>query len=668
MKEKNKNESLYRIKVNKKLIHKNSENNIKTIKTPFKINNNNINESNILIKKNSLSKLIKNLYNFDFDINEKYKNNKIYSQRTYTCKYLIDESPYKKGNIIYDMQKNKYLKPIFDSKDFQKKMLKCKIDEPFSRLLQFNKDFKCKSLSELSSPKNNDNKENNNIYNLKKENKDNNNTLYLSNHLKEFNLNFPLTFLKNRLNNSKNYSCRNKNKDILQKYHSFNKLKSNILFNGKASNRCKKFQKKTFNYKSEKNFFKFHKNKKSNSFKERKINKSLKERIGDFCYILEIFFLNIIKKHFEKLINKIKSIRSSIRSEDKYYYKINSEANSKRNTFYDTDTIRSYKNYNFDNEITKNNHISNLNYFNKYDTDNNIINNLNNFDRDIIEEPKDINYYINNIKKINKNHTYNNINDKICNKKFPKTKKKILLFRKINNKCPSDRLLIYQKKNNFTKNNYSIKNEKNKMTKINKSENIENTCCDSIGKNKTKLIKFKNNRNYKLNTNINKNKKLFLFFNYYSIRDINYKKAYNKKYINNLKSGSYNRPLYFYRNIYFSIKQKINVYKKIKINGNSYKKNNFLTLTIKKKNNKSKKIYNMNFPNSINKDIKNNTNNNNKKINFNKKNIEIKENNLERNEKINKILVNCAKLLSKILTKIYLKKKFYTFKKNIDFI
>ena len=84
-----------------------------------------------LIKKNSLSKLIKNLYNFDFDINEKYKNNKIYSQRTYTCKYLIDESPYKKGNIIYDMQKNKYLKPIFDSKDFQKKMLKFKFDEPF---------------------------------------------------------------------------------------------------------------------------------------------------------------------------------------------------------------------------------------------------------------------------------------------------------------------------------------------------------------------------------------------------------------------------------------------------------------------------------------------------------------------------------------------------------
>ena len=677
MKVKNKNEVLYRIKVNKKLIQKNKENNIKILKTPTKIKD----KMKLLNKKKSLPQLMKTLYNFDFDINAKKKNNQNYSQRTYTYKSSIEDSPYKKGNIIYDMQNNKYLKPILGTKDFHTKMLKCSIDESFSQLLNLNKDINYRSLSGLSSPNNKNwkiknhkerNNINNNLYRLKKENKVNNTSLYLYNNLKDMNSNFP--FFKYSLNNSKNFNCRNKDKEILNKYNSFNPNKPNIIYNNKASISCKNFYKNRINYKSqERNYNKYENNKTlSNSFKDCNINRSLYERIGNFCYILELFFFNIIKKSFVKLIKEIKSMKYNNRNENKNYYKINSEVNSKRNTFYDTDTIKSYKNYYFDNEITNLNHISNLNYFNIFDN-NDIINNTNNCDRNIIEDFRDINYYINNIKKIN-NNNFKSFNNNIYSNNCPKNKNKLLIFRKINNSYyPSNKLIIYQKKSNFTK---SIKDEKNKtnneIRNINKSENIENTFShcgydDSISKQKIKIINIKHNKvkNDIYDLNMNKNKQLFMFFNYYSISDINYKKIFNKKYKNKIITHFYNR-LYFNKNINFTIKN--NIYKKIKIYENNKHNKNCFTFTVKK-NKKTKKIFNINTAFSIHDDDIKKTNNKEIIINKNKNNNKNKDfiyKFQRKKEKINKIVINCAKLLAKILTKIYLKKKFIVFKQKID--
>ena len=56
------------------------------------------------------------------------------------------------------------------------------------------------------------------------------------------------------------------------------------------------------------------------------------------------------------------------------------------------------------------------------------------------------------------------------------------------------------------------------------------------------------------------------------------------------------------------------------------------------------------------------------KINLHKKKTIIKKENKRNNDNINKILINCVKLLTKIITKLYLKKKFNLFKnylKNI---
>ena len=143
------------------------------------------------------------------------------------------------------------------------------------------------------------------------------------------------------------------------------------------------------------------------------------------------------------------------------------------------------------------------------------------------------------------------------------------------------------------------------------------------------------------------------------IRDINYKIKYLNKY-KNKKKIYYDIPLNYDNNINFSIiKKNKNVYKKIKI----YKldKNN--------NSNKNKRKYYINI-NSYNKtddgillEHKNKI-----KINLHKTKNIIKKENKRNNDNVNKILINCVKLLTKIITKLYLKKKFILFKnylKNI---
>ena len=142
------------------------------------------------------------------------------------------------------------------------------------------------------------------------------------------------------------------------------------------------------------------------------------------------------------------------------------------------------------------------------------------------------------------------------------------------------------------------------------------------------------------------------------IKDINYKIKYLYKY-KDKKKIYYDIPLSCDNNINFSIiKQNKNVYKKIKI----YKLN-------KNNCNGNKRKYYINI-NSYDKaeDGKLFEHNNSIKINLHKKKTIIKKENKRNNDNINKILINCVKLLTKIITKLYLKRKFNLFKnylKNI---
>ena len=398
-------ESIYKIKVNKKLLHKNSENNIK-VKTPSqKIK---LSPKYYLNQRNSFNKIIKNLYNFDFDTNEKEKFSKNYSQRTYTNRLFKDDITYKKGNIIYDLQNNKYLKPILDSKNFHKKIFKCQIDED---------DYK-RSLSPLISP---NLKENlftiNDTCKIKKQNKNkcNKNTLYLLNNLKEFNSKFPIQFFRNSLNFSpmKNeINNKSKEKLDLNNSHNFNSLNNYTIKSESVSKTSKNFfRNKIYFYENDSlnlqnNKYKYN-SKYSNKYSI-KIN-TLREKLSNFCFILENFFLNIIKKNFRKFLNIIYNQREKM-------HIINSEThcNLKRNTFYGNETI---KNSHIDDVQIKANAITNINFFNIFETNKIIKNNANAFDRDIIGHSKS----------------------------KEKDKKTLLIFKKIDNKYKnsSETPLIY---------------------------------------------------------------------------------------------------------------------------------------------------------------------------------------------------------------------------------
>ena len=629
-------ESIYKIKVNKKLLYKKSENNIKVIKTPSqKIK---FSPKYSLNQRNSFNKIIKNLYNFDFESNEKEKLSKNYSQRTYLDRYYTDDITYKKGNIIYDLQNNKYLKPIFDSKDFHKKILKCQIDED---------DYK-RSLSALTSPKLKGSLFTiNDIFKIKKqnENKCNKNTLYLLNNLKEFNSKFPIQFFRNSLKYSpmkSDINNKSKEKLNLNNSHNFNSLNNYAFKSERASKTSKNFYNNKINFyeddslKSQNNKFKY-KFKYSNKYSI-KTNKILREKLSSFCYILENFFLNIIKKNFRKFLNIILNQREKI-------YKINRETlyNSRRNTFNDTEKS---KNPHIDDVSIKTNAITNINFFNIFETNKIIKNNANEFDRDIIGHSKS------------------------------KEKYKKILFKKIDNKYKnsSETPLIYHKKIKFSKNDLS--SSKKNIYPINKINEINNNTF-SFRSNNDKI----NNNIYKnkykifvLTNKIDEKKFLFIHLKYYTIKDIRYKKIFNNKY-NKKKSVKFNKNLKYFRNIDFTINDTDIKYKKIKINQSNNKKDIEYNKKITNNLNKNKKKYNKNYI-SLNLNLHNYSNNNNKIVlnnnclAHNKRN---KENNLKRanqktNVKINKILINCVKLLTKIITKVYLKKNFNILKRAINFL
>ena len=146
MNEINRSKSLNRIKVNKKLIKKKSGNNINKYNSLLEVNNNNNYINKLFVRRNSFTTKIKfPKINLGFDnINGNFIN-KQYSQRTYSYNNLSEEISYKKGNIIYDMQNNKYLKPVLNSKEIYKKLLKCKMEFPYTNLLRFNKN--CNDLA-----------------------------------------------------------------------------------------------------------------------------------------------------------------------------------------------------------------------------------------------------------------------------------------------------------------------------------------------------------------------------------------------------------------------------------------------------------------------------------------------------------------------------------------
>lgn len=717
MRGKIKGESSYKIKVNKTLIHKKTICNLKNINTPKKLNNT-VKKKNDLLKRNSFCKDVKLMSNLDFNSFEKSTSND-YSQKTYTCKYLIEDNSNKKGNIFYDMQNNKYLKPILDSKDIQKKILKCHISEPLSNRYNFNKDNNKhshkKCLSELPSPKikestlfskekynvNSNNNNNNNIspnvIKIKNEKIINKNIYYLLNNLKIYNSNsnYPIKFLRNGLNNKKeNYSCYNK---IGVNSNNYNI--NSLTYNDKQSKTCKNFYKKKISYDSNennsKNSFKFHNNlikNNSNSFlNDKNIKKLLYEKIRFFCNFLEIFFLNIIKNMFKRFINNISLIENQ--NIENNIYKINSDTNTRRNTLYDSESVRSHKNSIFDNDMNlKPNTYSNVNFFSLYEINKKLNNLTNRFDRDIVGHSKDkknIEKYSEKIKDYGiKNKIFNKIKrsesiENNMNIKRNKNKYNILKKKDTSN---TSNLLIYHKKVNLSKvNDKSVKIDKNKtLNKIkdNNSKNdynlkslnntntyFYNILSDNdeplINKNKTKQLILKNK--IKSDYEAFKSKKLFINFKYYKIKDINYTKLYINKYKNKKHKNHFS----FCRNINFSINQKnnSNLYKKIKINKKtdkiSHRHNNNVINQSNTNLNKTKNIYNINIHSVYKKDdtnMKRNleyNNNRNKTI----KHINIKYDFNDRNEKVNKIIINCAKFLTKSIRKSFVKKYFKILKK-----
>ena len=715
MKGKIKEESSYKIKVNKTLIHKKNICNLKNINTPKKLNNT-MKKKNILFKRNSFCKDVKLISNLDFNSFEKSTSND-YSQNTYTCKYLIEDNSNKKGNIFYDMQNNKYLKPILDSKDIQKKILKCGFSEPLSNRYNFNKDnnkhshIKC--LSELSSPKikkstslskekynvNNNNNISTNVIKIKNEKINNKNIYYLLNNLKIYNSksNYPIKFLRNSLNNKKeNYSCFNK-----IGVNSNNDNINSLTYNDKQSKTCKNFYKKKISYDSyennSKNSFKFHNNLNKNNINsftnDKSFNKLLYEKLRYFCNFLEIFFLNIIKNMFRRFINNISLIENQ--NIENNIYKINSDTNTRRNTLYDSESVRSHKNSIFGNDMTiKPNTYSNVNFFALYEINKKLNNLTNRFDRDIVGHSKDKkniekytektkdygikNKIFNKIKKSesienNKNIKRNKNKYNILKKKFTSNKTNLLIYQKKVNlpKVNDKSVKIDQNKtsnkikdNNNSKNDYNLKSLNNTNTYFYNifSDNDDLT----INKNKTKKLILKNK--IKFDYEEFKTKKLFINFKYYKIKDINY----SKKYINKYKNKKHKNHFSFFRNINFSINEKnnSNLYKRIKINKKTDKKshrnnNNNIINQSDSNLNKTKKIYNINIHSVYKKDDTNMKKNLEQYCYRNKttRHINIKYDFNDKNEKVNKIIINCAKFLTKIIKKSFVKKYFNILKK-----
>jgi hypothetical protein len=630
MNEKNKKELLIRIKVNKKNI-KRKENHLKDINNRTNIYYN-LQGTNGIKKKNSFSNKLSDLSKTDLEPKSIFRN---YSQRTYNNQILNEKNINEKGNIICEMQKNKYLKPLLYSKDLYEKILKCKITDSSFNTFHLKIDERNKSISDDSSKKFKEES----LFENKQKNKIKKNNLFLLNNLKEFNSNYPIKSTNNNLNGNIKY--RNNSNELLNNNFSFNKLKSY----DKIYQTCKNFYYQNITYESlnnSNNSFKFYSTKNKYGSYSKKMNN---ERIGFFCHILEIFFLNIIKKNFKKLIKNLSYI-SKINSSRSYY--------TSGKKIYNTNSARYYKNNIFTSDSTINRTSTFSNHFNVFDNNSKIYNECtfikkNNNSKDLDNFQKRINRIrINKVMKSNSFNTKYKSDSIDISKTF--NKRKAAILRKINcerNLPYYSNLLVYKKKNSFSKNS-----RKKVIKKINK-------------KNINLPIGNKNNINLKNTIEsefdsdgiINK-QNLFIFIKCYMIKDINYKIKYLYKY-KDQKIIYYDIPLSCDSNINFSIiKQNKNVYKKIKI----YKLNKNIC-------NGNKRKYYINI-HSYDKteDGKLLEHKNSIKINLHKKKTIINKENKRNNDNINKILINCVKLLVKIITKLYLKKKFSHFKnylKNI---
>jgi len=630
MNEKNKKELLIRIKVNKK--------NIKRRETNLKDINNRSNKylktqgNNEIIKRNSFSNRLSDLCKYDLDPKLILRN---YSQRTYNYQNSAEKNSNNKG-IISEMQRNKYLKPLLYSKDIYEKILKCKInDSSFNEFnLKSDERNRNRSINEDSSPRIKEET----LFKNKEKTKIKKNNIFLLNNLKEFNSNYPIKFTNNNLNG--NIKFRNKTNQLLNSYTSFKRQSSDKIYQT-----CKNFYYQNINYETGKSGNNSFSTKNKYGVPSLKSNKKINnERIAFFCHILEIFFLNIIKKHFNKLTNNLKYI-SKINEKRNNHKSIGAYTSGRK--IYNTNSAKYYKIDSFSNNTF--NRISTLsNYFNVFD--NKIYSNYTFNEKDNSNNSKDVDNFqkkINRIKinKIIKNNSFNTKYkyESIDNSKTI-NKKKFAIIRKIN--CERhfpyyNNLLVYKKKNSFSKSS-----KKKDIIKI-------------IKKNITLPFEIKNSFNTK-NTiesefetegSINK-QNLFIFVKCYKIKDINYKIKYLYKY-KDKKKICYDIPLKCEKNSNFSIiKQNRNVYKKIKI----YKLNKNIS-------NKNKRKYYINI-NSYDKndEVKFLDQRSSIKINLHKNKTILKRENKRNNDKINKILINCVKLLTKIITKLYLKKKFILFK------
>ena len=196
MNEKNKKELLIRIKVNKKNI-KRKENHLKDINNRTNIYYK-IQDTNGIKKRNSFSYRLSDLSKTELEPKLIFRN---YSQKTYNYQLLNTKNINEKGNIICEMQKNKYLKPLLYSKDIYEKILKCKITDSSFNIFHLNNNEKKKSINEDSSQK----LKEESLFKNKERNRLKKNNLFLLNNLKEFNSNYPFRFTNKNLKRVKKF-------------------------------------------------------------------------------------------------------------------------------------------------------------------------------------------------------------------------------------------------------------------------------------------------------------------------------------------------------------------------------------------------------------------------------------------------------------------------------
>lgn len=491
-------------------------------------------------KKNKIpynrNNLLFNTYNISILSQEKDDNNIIklpkYDKIKKTINLYSNENQKKEGNIIEELQNNKYLRPMLGNSNIDIKLLKCQIESPVKNISPFSlKKYinNYEILSKYSKSPEKDiigmqSEDKINMYNLNDKSsfgkidinvnnlssnnktskfKDINNSLsnkdsfrlnknlmgYIPTNIKKYSA----TYVGKIQNEKKLYKSKKNQKKREINYGKPNKDENeiNIIYN---SNRFKKsaLTIDNFNNKS--------KNKNKNDFicggnKDNKLLQIYKKKlIEEFIIVLKKFISKYLKNNFRSFFRKLKKYKFKSHSKNKIYYKKNTnKCNKKINLSRKNKEIQNKNlifNYEIDKEAEKKTKVITT------DTSNNNFN-LNNksFSNEIKSSSLSFNYISNLLSNNNKlnnhsssflfiDHRHKNSSQspEETFKKSPinKIKTKTIIYKKRKsgslNRSPSEGGLdnfVYRKKNLNNDNLYVNKNYNKYLNIINRNKKEE---------------------------------------------------------------------------------------------------------------------------------------------------------------------------------------------------